>query len=100
MVIAIHNNLTIFTKMILKKEKIQALYKTILNISNNLELKNLYFQEIQQMNPNKEYDFLAKHTIIYLKNLLENICASYEINYQLSDDEYILIENEIYRSLV
>lgn len=97
--IAIHNDPTIFTKMILKKEKIQALYKTVLNISNNLELKNLYFQEIQQMNPNEKYDFLAKHTITYLKNLLENICASYEINYELSSDEYILIENEVYESL-
>ena len=99
MAIAIHNDPTIFTKMILKKEKIIALYKTVLNISNNFELKNLYFQEIQQRNPNKKYDFLAKHTIIYLKILLENICASYEINYQLSDDEYILIENEVYKSL-
>lgn len=97
--IAIHNDPTIFTKMILKKEKIQALYKTVLNISNNLELKNLYFQEIQQMNPNEKYDFLAKNTITYLKNLLENICASYEINYELSSDEYILIENEVYESL-
>lgn len=97
--IAIHNDPTIFTKMILKKEKIQALYKTVLNISNNLELKNLYFQEIQQMNPNEKYDFLSKNTITYLKNLLENICASYEINYELSSDEYILIENEVYESL-
>ncbi len=97
--IAIHNDPTIFTKMILKKEKIQALYKTVLNISNNLELKNLYFQEIQQMNPNEKYDFLTKNTITYLKNLLENICASYEIDYELSSDEYILIENEVYESL-
>jgi len=32
-------------------------------------------------------------------DLLENICASYDINYELSDNEYILIENEIYSNL-
>lgn len=97
--IAIHEDPVIFSKMILKKEKIIALYKTLLNISNSEELKKLYLHEIKQMNPNIKYDFLAKNTIVYLKNLLENICASYDINYELSDNEYILIENEIYTNL-
>ena len=97
--IAIHNDPSIFTNMLLNKEKIKSLYKTIINISNNPELTNLYLHEIELMNPNKQYDFLSKHTILYLKNLLENICASHEINYELSNDEYILIENEIYDDL-
>ena len=97
--IAVHENPIIFSKMILKKEKIIALYKTLLNISNSEELKELYLHEIKQMNPNDKYDFLAKNTIIYLKNLLENVCASYDINYELSNNEYILIENEIYSNL-
>ena len=97
--IAVHENPIIFSKMILKKEKIIGLYKTLLNISNSEELKELYLHEIKQMNPNDKYDFLAKNTIIYLKNLLENVCASYDINYELSNNEYILIENEIYSNL-
>lgn len=97
--ISIHEDPVIFSKMILKKEKIIALYSTLLNILNSNELKELYLHEIKLMNPNKKYDFLAKNTIVYLKNLLENICASYDINYELSDNEYILIENEIYSNL-
>lgn len=97
--IAVHEDPIIFSKMILKKEKIIALYKTLLNISNSEELKELYLHEIKQMNPNDKYDFLAKNTIIYLKDLLENVCASYDINYALSNNEYILIENEIYSNL-
>ncbi len=97
--ISIHEDPVIFSKMILKKEKIIALYSTLLNILNSHELKELYLHEIKLINPNKKYDFLAKNTIVYLKNLLENICASYDINYELSDNEYILIENEIYSNL-
>lgn len=72
---------------------------TILNISNTPELKDLYSYEIKLMKPNNKYEFLAVNTIPYLKNILENICASYEINYELSNDEFILIENEIYNDL-
>lgn len=97
--IAIHEDPVIFSKMILKKEKIIALYNTLVNISNSEELKELYLHEIKQMNPNDKYDFLAKNTITYLKILLENICASYDINYELSENEYILIENEIYSNI-
>lgn len=97
--IAIHEDPIIFSKMILKKEKIIALHKTLVNISNSEELKELYLYEIKQMNPNIKYDFLAKNTIVYLKNLLENICASYDINYELSNNEFTLIENEIYSNL-
>ncbi|MDD2887651.1 MAG: nucleotidyl transferase AbiEii/AbiGii toxin family protein [Aliarcobacter sp.] len=97
--IAIHEDPVIFSKMILKKEKIIALHNTLVNISNSEELKELYLHEIKQMNPNIKYDFLAKNTVTYLKNLLENICASYNINYELLDDEYILIENEIYSNI-
>ena len=32
-------------------------------------------------------------------DLLENICASYDINYELSNNEFTLIENEIYSNL-
>ena len=97
--IAIHEDPVIFSKMILKKEKIIALHNTLVNISNSEELKELYLHEIKQMNPNIKYDFLAKNTVTYLKNLLENICSSYNINYELLDDEYILIENEIYSNI-
>ena len=69
------------------------------HINDFIQRVQLYLHEIKLMNPNKKYDFLAKNTIVYLKNLLENICASYDINYELSDNEYILIENEIYSNL-
>lgn len=97
--IAIHENPSIFTKMVLKKEKVIALYKTVLNISNSSELTNLYHQEIKQMNPNSKYEILSINTISYLKAFLENITASYEINYELSVDEYELIEKEVFSNL-
>lgn len=97
--IAINNDPTIFTKMLLKKEKIVALYKTVEQIYDNKELKELYLKEINEMNPNDRYDYLAQNTIIYLKNILENICASYQINYELLSEDYSLIENEIYKDL-
>ena len=53
--IAIHEDPVIFSKMILKKEKIIALYKTLVNIFNSEELKELYLHEIKQMNPNNKY---------------------------------------------
>jgi len=63
--ISIHEDPVIFSKMILKKEKIIALYSTLLNILNSHELKELYLHEIKLINPNEKYDFLAKNTIVY-----------------------------------
>jgi predicted nucleotidyltransferase component of viral defense system len=97
--ISIHENPSIFTKMILKKEKIISLYKTVLNISNSNELNTLFHQEIKQMNPNSKYEVLSKNTIFYLKTILENITASYEINYELTVEEYALVEKEVFKAL-
>ena len=97
--IALHNDALIFRKMILKKEKIINLYKTVLSINNSDELKALYLEEIDLMNPNEQYSLLAKNAISYLSTFLENICASYEINYELSNEDYMVIESETYSSL-
>ena len=86
--IAVHENPIIFSKMILKKEKIIGLYKTLLNISNSEELKELYLHEIKQMNQMINMIFSKKYNNLF-KNLLENVCASYDINYELSNNEYI-----------
>jgi predicted nucleotidyltransferase component of viral defense system len=94
--IAIHKEPDIFTRMILSKDKIKILYETVLNINNSEELKNLYLAEIILMNPNPEYQILANNTISYLTLFLENIVASYDIGYELSSEEYIFIENEIW----
>jgi hypothetical protein len=80
----------------LSKDKIKILYETVLNINNSEELKNLYLAEIILMNPNPEYQILANNTISYLTLFLENIVASYDIGYELSSEEYIFIENEIW----
>lgn len=88
-----------FTKTLLKPNKIQALYNTVQNIATSQELSALYLNEIEQMNPNIEYETLSQNTIIYLKLLLENICGAYNLGYQLSSDEYILLENEVYKTI-
>jgi len=98
--VSIHENPSIFTKMILKKEKIVLLYKTVLNIFSSKKLIQLCNQEIKQMNPNNKYILLSENTIYYLKNILENITASYELNYELSLEEYKLIEEEVYNYIL
>lgn len=97
--IAFHNEPDILTRTLLKKDKVITLFETVSNIYNNQELKNLYLEEIHQMNPNKEYDFLAINTIEYLHNILENICGAYNIAHDLSTEEYIEIESYVYTSL-
>ena len=79
--------------------KLSNLYKTVLSINNSDELKALYLEEINLMNPNEQYSLLAKNAISYLSTFLENICASYEINYELSNEDYMVIESETYSSL-
>ncbi|MGB6327883.1 MAG: nucleotidyl transferase AbiEii/AbiGii toxin family protein [Halarcobacter sp.] len=97
--IAFHKEPDILTKTLLKKDKVITLFETISNIYSNQELKDLYLEEIAQMNPNEEYDFLAINTIEYLYNLLENICGAYDIAHKLSGEEYIEIESYVYSSL-
>ena len=97
--IAFHKKPDILTKTLLKKDKVITLLVTVSNIYNNQELKDLYLEEIHQMNPNKEYDFLAMNTIEYLHNILVNICGAYDIAHDLSTEEYIEIENYVYTSL-
>lgn len=68
--IAFHKEPDILTRTLLKKEKIITLFETVTNIYNNQELKDLYLEEIKQMSPNEEYEFLALNSIEYLYNLL------------------------------
>ncbi len=97
--IAFNKEPDILTRTLLKKDKVITLFETVSNIFNNQELKNLYLEEIHQMNPNSEYEFLANNTIEYLYNLLENICGAYNIAHDLSTEEYIEIESYVYTSL-
>jgi len=97
--VALHNEPDILTKTSLKKDKIVLLFKTVTNIYKKQELKDLYLEEIEQMNPNSKYNFLAINTIEYLYSLLENICGAFELGYELSTEEFIEIEEDIYSSL-
>lgn len=97
--IAIHKEPDIFTKTLLKKNKIIQLYKTVSNINIDEELKESYLEEIKLMNPNKDYEKLSTNAIQYLTLFLENICGAYDISYDLSNEEYIAIENEIYNNI-
>ena len=89
----------ILNRTTLKKEKIKILFETMSNIYDNKELKELFLFEINQMNPNEEYEFLAKNTIVYLYNLLENICASYEMGIELSNDDFKTLENYVFNEI-
>ena len=97
--IAFNKEPNILTKTLLTKNKVITLFETVSNIYSNQSLKDLYLEEIQQMNPNSEYEFLANNTIEYLYNLLENICGAYDIAHDLSTEEYIEIESYVYTSL-
>ncbi|MGB7402646.1 MAG: hypothetical protein WA916_08695 [Arcobacter sp.] len=52
------------------------------------------------MSPQEEYKKLSTNTIRYLTLFLENICGAYDIGYDLSNEEYIAIENEIYATVL
>ncbi|WP_121628508.1 nucleotidyl transferase AbiEii/AbiGii toxin family protein [Poseidonibacter antarcticus] len=97
--IAFNKEPDILTKTLLTKDKVITLFETVSNIFNNQSLKDLYLEEIQQMNPNSVYKFLSNNTIEYLYDLLENICGAYDIPYELSSEEYIEIEKYVYTSL-
>jgi len=97
--IAFHKEPDILTKTILKKEKIISLFTTVANIYKNEELKNLYLEEIKQMNPNKQYEFLALNSIEYLYNLLENICGAYDISHELTSEDFFEIESYIFNNI-
>lgn len=98
--LAIHKEPEVLDKTTLSKEKIKLLYETVSNIKNSKELKDEYLLEIDQMSPNKEYKNISINTIDYLYNILENYCGAYDIGYELSDDEYKLIENSVYEQIV
>lgn len=97
--IAFHKEPSILNKTTLKQDKIKTLFNTVRSIYDNRELKKLYLKEIQQMNPNSEYDFLSKNTIEYLYKILENICASYDIGIELSKDDFEDIESYVFIEL-
>jgi hypothetical protein len=97
--IAFHNEPDILTKTLLTKDKVITLFETVSNIYSTQSLKDLYLEEIEQMNPNSEYEFLAINAIEYLHNLLENTCGAYDIPHELSSEEYIEIESYVYSSL-
>lgn len=97
--IAFNKEPDVLTRTTLKKDKVITLFETVSNIYSNQELKNLYLEEIQQMNPNSEYEFLATNTIEYLYLFLESICGAYDMGHTLSSQDYIEIENYVYSSL-
>lgn len=97
--IAFHKEPDILIKTLLTKDKVITLFETVSNIYSSKSLKDLYLKEIEQMNPNSEYEFLANNTIEYLYNLLENICGAYDIPHELSNEEYIEIESYVYSRL-
>lgn len=97
--IAFHKEPDILNKTTLKKEKIKTLFETVSNINESEELKQLFLVEIKQMNPNLEYEFLAKNTIKYLHSFLENICASYDMGIELSNHDFIDIEKYVFNEI-
>ncbi len=75
------------------------MFETIKAIFNNQELKDLYLEEIKQMNPNIEYKFLATNAISYLYCLLESISAAYTMGLKLKSEDFVEIENHCFNSL-
>lgn len=98
--IAFHKEPDILNRTTLKKEKIKTLFETVSNINNSEELKQLFLVEINQMNPNIEYELLANNTIKYLYSFLENICASHDIGIELSNQDFIDIEDFVFNSIL
>mgnify|MGYP006939818061 CR=1 FL=1 len=51
------------------------------------------FMQINQMNPHDDYKDIAVNTIEYLNNILENFCGSYDLGFDLKEEEYKEIRN-------
>jgi len=83
-----------------KYEKIDLLFETVLSIKNDKNLKSEYISEINEMNPNVEFNKLALMTIDYLHDFLENYCGAYNMGHKLDYEEYAQIENYVYTSLM
>ncbi len=49
--------------------------------------------QINQMNPHDDYKDIAVNTIEYLNNILENFCGSYDLGFDLKEEEYKEIRN-------
>ena len=97
--IAIHNNPLIFCELQVPIEKFKELFETVSKIKQNKELSKEYISEIELMNPNENYSFIAINTITYLSVFLENYCGAYDLGIELEESEYILIEDNIFTSI-
>jgi len=81
-------------------EKFKELFATVSKIKQNGELQKEYISEIKLMNPNEEYLALAMNTIEYLFVFLESYCGAHDFNIELNSDEYNIIEDNSYQSVV
>ena len=98
--IAIHKKPSLFSELLIPLEKFKELFETVSKIKQNKELQNEYIAEIKLMNPNEQYLFLAMNTIEYLFIFLESYCGAHDFNIELNLDEYSIIEENSYQSIL
>ena len=98
--IAIHKKPSLFSELLIPIEKFKELFETVSTIKQNNELQNEYIAEIKLMNPNEQYLSLAMNTIKYLFIFLESYCGAHDFNIELNLDEYSIIEEKSYQSIV
>jgi predicted nucleotidyltransferase component of viral defense system len=98
--IAIHKKPSLFSELLIPIEKFKELFETVSKIKQNNELQNEYIAEIKLMNPNEKYLSLAMNTIKYLFIFLESYCGAHDFNIELNLDEYNIIEEYSYQSIV
>jgi len=98
--IALRKKPSLFSDLLIPMEKFKELFTTVSKIKQNKELQKEYISEIKLMNPNKEYLSLAMNTIEYLFIFLESYCGAYDFNIELNLDEYSIIEENSYQSIV
>jgi len=98
--IAIHKKPSLFSELLIPMEKFKELFETVSKIKQNNELQNEYIAEIKLMNPNEQYLSLAMNTIKYLFIFLESYCGTHDFNIELNLDEYNIIEEYSYQSIV
>jgi len=98
--IAIHKKPSLFSELLIPINKFKELYETVSKIKDNEELSKEYIAEIKLMNPTAEYMSLAMCTIEYLFIFLESYCGAYDLNIELNLDEYSIIEENSYQSIL
>lgn len=94
--IGLHKNPLLFRELNLPLEKYIILNEKLNEINNDENQIAIYKNDILEMSPSNEYKILAQFGCQYIEEFLNDYIAMKELGQELEDDEYIILEDNIY----